>query len=135
MKTVLFILWVCAFKLLFVGCLLRANESFFLKKIVAIQLTGLQSIYYWKWYYFSCITVFKMDVGFHSVQLQFVHSKDNKTTNREKNILQGTKALNDSISWKIYFTFHLREMSRTYDCVVLCILHRIIMVTSDRCIN
>ena len=30
-----------------------------------------------------------MDVGFHSVQLQFVHSKDNKIVNREKNIYQG----------------------------------------------
>ena len=130
---VLFILWVCAFKLLFVGCLLRANESFFLKKIVAIQLTGLQSIYYWKWYYFSCITVFKMDVGFHSVQLQFVHSKDNKIVNREKNIHEGKTALHDLISWKIDFTFHLREMSRTYNCVFLYKLHRIENI--DRCIN
>ena len=132
---VLFILWVCAFKLLFVGCLLRANESFFLKKIVAIQLTGLQSIYYWKWYYFSCITVFKMDVGFHSVQLQFVHSKDNKIVNREKNIYEGKNSYlgQDVISWTIYFTFHFCEISRTYDCVFVYKLHRI--VRTNRCIN
>ena len=123
---VLFILWVCAFKLLFVGCLLRANESFFLKKIVAIQLTGLQSIYYWKWYYFSCITVFKMDVGFHSVQLQFVHYKDNKKANQEKNIYEGKNSSlgQDVISWTIYFTFHFCEISSTYDCVFVCKIHR-----------
>ena len=132
---VLFILWVCAFKLLFVGCLLRANESFFLKKIVAIQLTGLQSIYYWKWYYFSCITVFKMDVGFHSVQLQFVHSKDNKIVNREKNIYEGKNSYlgQDVISWTIYFTFHFCEISRKYDCVFVCKIHRI--DRTDQCIN
>ena len=30
-----------------------------------------------------------MDVGFHSVQLQFVHYKDNKKANQEKNIYEG----------------------------------------------
>jgi len=66
-----------------------------------------------------------MDVGFHSVQLQFVHSKDNKIVNREKTIYEGKNSSldHDVISLTIYFTFHLCEMSRTYDCVFLCKLH------------